>query len=79
MAAGSAAIEPWDQYISPEDAEKESPPVFVLERVCELLRILVGFCDADRTSVVVDIYARVTIRISVCLCFSLSQNRQGLC
>lgn len=40
MAAGSAAIEPWDQYIRPtEAAEKETLPLCLCFKVCECLPV----------------------------------------
>lgn len=59
MAVGSAAIEPWDQYIGAEDAQKHPPPVCAWKNVWTSLY-------ASVCSFICSLRAR----ISVCAFFS---------
>ncbi len=56
MATGSAAIEPWDQYIKPiEDADKETLPMFVPDIVWTFISASLWFFFQNYMSVFVNI------------------------
>lgn len=68
MAAGSAAIEPLDQYVSPiEDAEKETLPVVELKRVNVCLCIPLCFCVCGFGDLCLDVSISVYGRSVFCV------------
>lgn len=66
MAAGSAATEPWDQYIRPvEDAEKETLPLYLCSKVCECLYSLYSLFLCLQAHVCGSVYLCICLNISI--------------